>query len=67
LSKYNESGNSYDYVDYAPYRRKDQNSSSYDKFMVLQEEILAALPEEKRPLIDSLQDEINTLLMDEGD
>lgn len=32
--------------EYAPYRRKDQNSSSYDKLMALQEEILAALPEE---------------------
>ncbi len=53
--------------EYAPYRRKDQNSSGYDKFMVLQEEILAALPEEKRPLMDSVQDEINTLLMDEGE
>ena len=47
--------------EYAPYRRKDQNSSSYDKLMALQEEILAALPEEKRPLMDSVQDEINTL------
>ena len=55
--------------EYAPYRRKDQNSSSYDKLMALQEEILAALPEpeEKRPLMDSVQDEINTLLMDEGE
>lgn len=53
--------------EYAPYRRKDQNSSGYDKFMALQEEILAALPEEKRPLMDSVQDEINTLLMDEGE
>ena len=35
--------------------------------MALQEEILAALPEEKRPLMDSVQDEINTLLMDEGE
>ena len=35
--------------------------------MALQEEILAALPEEKRPLMDSAQDEINTLLMDEGE
>ena len=39
----------------------------YDKFMALQEEILAALPEEKRPVMDSVQDEINTLLMDEGE
>ena len=38
--------------EYAPYRRKDQNSSSYDKLMALQEEILAALPEEKRPLMN---------------
>ena len=53
--------------EYAPYRRKDQNSSGYDKFMALQEEILAALPEEKRLLMDSVQDEINTLLMDEGE
>ena len=53
--------------EYAPYRRKDQNSSGYDKFMALQEEILAALPEEKRPLMDSVQDEINMLLMDEGE
>ena len=53
--------------EYAPYRRKDQNSSSYDKLMALQEEILAASPEEKRPLMDSVQDEINTLLMDEGE
>ncbi len=53
--------------EYAPYRRKNQNSSGYDKFMALQEEILAALPEEKRPLMDSVQDEINTLLMDEGE
>ena len=53
--------------EYAPYRRKDQNSSSYDKLMALQEEILAALPEEKRPLMDSVQDAINTLLMDEGE
>ena len=53
--------------EYAPYRRKDQNSSGYDKFIALQEEILAALPEEKRPLMDSVQDEINTLLMDEGE
>ena len=28
---------------------------------------MAALPEEKRPLMDSVQDEINTLLMDEGE
>ncbi|MBR3017880.1 MAG: hypothetical protein IKH57_12540 [Clostridia bacterium] len=35
--------------------------------MALQEEILAALPEEKRPLMDSVQDAINTLLMDEGE
>ena len=35
--------------------------------MALQEEILAALPEEKRPLMDSVQDEINTLMMDEGE
>ena len=35
--------------------------------MGLQEEILAALPEEKRPLMDSVQDEINTLMMDEGE
>ena len=35
--------------------------------MALQEEILAALPEEKRPLMDSAQDEINTLLMNEGE
>ena len=53
--------------EYAPYRRKDQNSSGYDKLMALQEEILAALPEEKRPVIDSLQNVINTLLMDEGE
>ena len=53
--------------EYAPYRRKDQNSFGYDKLMALQEEILAALPEEKRPLMDSVQDEINTLLMDEGE
>ncbi len=53
--------------EYAPYRRKDHNSSGYDKLMALQEEILAALPEEKRPLMDSVQDEINTLLMDEGE
>ncbi len=53
--------------EYAPYRRKDQSSSGYDKFMALQEEILAALPEEKRPLMDSVQDEINTLMMDEGE
>ena len=53
--------------EYAPYRRKDQNSSGYDKLMTLQEEIMAALPEEKRPLMDSVQDEINTLLMDEGE
>ena len=45
--------------EYAPYRRKDQNSSGYDKLMAPQEEILAALPEEKRPLMDSVQDEIN--------
>ena len=37
--------------EYAPYRRKDQNSSDYDKLMALQEEIMAALPEEKRPCI----------------
>ena len=53
--------------EYAPYRRKDQNSSGHDKLMALQEEILAALPEEKRPMMDSVQDEINTLLMDEGE
>ena len=40
--------------EYAPYRRKDQNSSSYDKLMALQEGILAALPEEKRPVMDSV-------------
>ena len=49
------------------YRRKNQNSSSYDKLIALQEEILAALPEEKRPLMDFVQDEINILLMDEGE
>ena len=53
--------------EYAPYRRKDQNSSGHDKLMALQEEILAALPEEKRPMMDSVQDEINTFLMDEGE
>ena len=53
--------------EYAPYRRKDQNSSGYDKLMVLQKGILAALPEEKRPVMDSVQDAINTLLMDEGE
>ena len=53
--------------EYAPYRRKDQNSSGHDKLMALQEEILAALPEEKRPMMDSVKDEINTLLMDEGE
>ena len=53
--------------EYAPYRRKDQNSSGHDKLMALQEEIMAALPEEKRPLMDSVQDEVNTLLMDEGE
>ena len=53
--------------EYAPYRRRDQHSSGYDKLMALQEEILAALPEEKRPMMDSVQDEINTLLMDEGE
>jgi len=35
--------------------------------MTLQEEIMAALSDEKRPLMDSVQDEINTLLMDEGE
>ena len=54
-------------VEYAPYRRKDQNSSDYDKLIARQEEILAALPEEKRSLMDSAQDAINTLLMDEGE
>lgn len=53
--------------EYAPYRRKDQNSSSYDKLMALQKEILAALPEEKRPVMDSVHDAINTFLMDEGE
>ena len=53
--------------EYAPYRRKNQNSSSYDKLTALQEEILAVFPEEKRPLMDSVQDEINTFLMDEGE
>ena len=53
--------------EYAPYRRKDQNSSDYDKLIARQEEILAALPEEKRPLMNSVQDEVNTLLMDEGE
>ena len=53
--------------EYAPYRRKDQNSSGYDKLMALQEEILAALPEEKRPVMDSVHDAINTFLMDEGE
>ena len=53
--------------EYAPYRRKDQNSSSYERLMALQEEMQAALPEKKRPLMDSVQDEINTLLMDEGE
>ena len=42
-------------------------TTTYDKLMALQEEILAALPEEKRPLMDSVQDAINTLLMDEGE
>ena len=53
--------------EYAPYRRKDQNSSGYDKLMVLQKGILAALPEEKRPVMDSVHDAINTFLMDEGE
>ncbi len=35
--------------------------------MALQEEIMAALPEEKRPLMDSVHDAINTFLMDEGE
>ena len=53
--------------EYAPYRRKDQNSSGYDKLYGAAGRKLAALPEEKRPLMDSVQDEINTLLMDEGE
>lgn len=35
--------------------------------MVLQKGILAALPEEKRPVMDSVHDAINTFLMDEGE
>ena len=53
--------------EYAPYRRKDQNSSCYDKLMVLQKGILAALPEEKRPVMDSVHDAINTFLAGVGD
>ena len=42
-------------------------TTTYDKLMVLQKGILAALPEEKRPVMDSVHDAINTFLMDEGE
>ena len=36
-------------------------------FWRCRKKILAALPEEKRPVMDIVQDEINKLLMDEGE
>ena len=44
-----------------------KNTSARDRLDKAQEEILAALPEEKRSLIDASQDAYIELVMDEGE
>ena len=44
-----------------------KNSAARDRLEAAQEEILAALPEEKRSLIDGSQDAYMELVMDEGE
>ena len=44
-----------------------KNSDARDRLDQAQEEILAALPEEKRSLIDASQDAYMELVMDEGE
>ena len=44
-----------------------KNSDARDRLDKAQEEILAALPEEKRSLIDASQDAYMELVMDEGE
>ena len=44
-----------------------KNTSARDRLDKAQEELLAALPEEKKPLIDASQDAYMELVMDEGE
>ena len=40
--------------------------NDHDKLMAIQEKILAALPEDKKELVDTAQDAFMELVMDEG-
>ncbi len=44
-----------------------KNSDARDRLDKAQEALLAALPEEKKPLIDTSQDAFMTLVMDEAE
>ncbi|MBR3020209.1 MAG: hypothetical protein IKH57_24605 [Clostridia bacterium] len=44
-----------------------KNGKARDRLDKAQEELLAALPEEKKPLIDASQDAYMELVMDEGE
>jgi len=44
-----------------------KNSAARDRLVEAQEAILAALPEEKKPLIDASQDAFMALVMDEAE
>ncbi len=41
--------------------------NDHDRLMQLQEEIIAALPEEKKALVDATQDAFLEMVMDEGE
>lgn len=41
--------------------------NDHDKLMAIQEKILAALPEDKKELVDTAQDAFMELVMDEGE
>lgn len=41
--------------------------NDHDKLMAIQEKILAALPEDKKELVDAAQDAFMELVMDEGE
>lgn len=41
--------------------------NDHDKLMAIQEKILAALPEDKKELVDTAQDAFMKLVMDEGE
>ena len=41
--------------------------NDHDRLMRLQEEIVAALPEEKKELVDATQDAFLEMVMDEGE